>query len=346
MAVAVSGFAHALLLWLELPVTDRPTTTRAPAHAAIELVELPPAQPGTTEPPSPTHEPDPLPTEADPGSRPDGRWTRARIGGAGAAEASTRGDVAALPLQGLRGLGRAKSRDVVVDLSQVALARRKNAPPPPPEPDVDLSSIERNFEDDGNSAPTYRDSGGRFRAELRRDGTVDFGDTPVSYDRERGRVAMEGLAEWIKRAGGQDPYAASKGRLLNRTFDARLEMAKTARAEDIRRALSRLDAELRRIWNDEKTPPAGRRRLLFERWDECEEHDPLSPVGFGVRDEDHTDRRRRDAGYRARQRITRFIRQHLPRGSEHAYRPDELRSMNARRSSRERFDPYGPGGAG
>ena len=44
----------------------------------------------------------------------------------------------------------------------------------------------------------------------------------------------------------------------------------------------------------------------------------------------------------ARERIEKFIRRHAPKGSPEALSSPELRDMNERRLSTQRFDPYTP----
>jgi O-methyltransferase involved in polyketide biosynthesis len=47
------------------------------------------------------------------------------------------------------------------------------------------------------------------------------------------------------------------------------------------------------------------------------------------------------AARRAREQIVDFVREHLPEGSALAFTVGELRALDATRSSRQRFEPYG-----
>ena len=105
--------------------------------------------------------------------------------------------------------------------------------------------------------------------------------------------------------------------------------------------------------------------MLFELWDEADEDEtdvdePREPqtISFGAMTADldpdarppvaapadrlsaNADARRRSAGEQARRRIEAFIRTMAPRGSAHAFTNAELERLNARRRSRQRFDPY------
>lgn len=101
-----------------------------------------------------------------------------------------------------------------------------------------------------------------------------------------------------------------------------------------RTRLRALGGELRRIWSR----PIGaraRRRLLFELWGDC-----LEESEDGGAAQSAMDRKRAQVGMRARGLIVEFVTRELPRPSPSAYPPAELRSLNARRVSRARFEPY------
>jgi len=135
------------------------------------------------------------------------------------------------------------------------------------------------------------------------------------------------LTDWAMRHAGMDPYQHRKLSLLDRTRDERAGMAASAEREDLRDSVAILPRQLAAIWK-QPWPAAVRRRVLFERWDECAEHG-TTQVMAGAR--------------QARATIVAFIRHHLPAGSGDAYPAAELQALNSRRSSRQRFDPYRDG---
>jgi hypothetical protein len=126
------------------------------------------------------------------------------------------------------------------------------------------------------------------------------------------------------RAAGQDPYAARKLAFLDRTREERMRLAAAENTANLRDALAGKAAELERIW---RAPgdPAAQRRLLFTLWDECAETGSGEVVA---------------AARAVRATVVAFIRRRLPRGSTAGYGDEELAALNARRTSRERFDPY------
>ena len=69
--------------------------------------------------------------------------------------------------------------------------------------------------------------------------------------------------------------------------------------------------------------------MLFQLWDECEE--PRNELD---------DRPEAKAGQRVRGHIIRFVRERLPAGSPEAFGLEELRRLNASRSSTKSFAPY------
>ncbi len=124
-----------------------------------------------------------------------------------------------------------------------------------------------------------------------------------------------------ERARGHDLDRHAKQQFLDRTRDARADMAVAERARLSGEATYRLSDRLAAIWDDARRTAPERRALLFELWEECDEG---------------------DAGRAARASIVGFIRRRLPAGSADAYPPDEIERLNARRGSAARFAPYGP----
>ncbi|HEY5933604.1 MAG TPA: hypothetical protein VIU61_03185 [Kofleriaceae bacterium] len=124
-----------------------------------------------------------------------------------------------------------------------------------------------------------------------------------------------------KHAG--DPYASRKQKILDQTRDERVRIGTAYRADQLARSPELVRRNLVALWRT-TTDPAQRRTALFEIWDECGEGTDAAGV----------------AGDRARIMVIGWIRKHLPQGARGAYTASELDTLNARRTSRQRFVPY------
>lgn len=189
----------------------------------------------------------------------------------------------------------------------------------------------------------YRDPHGRFVATLRSDGRVDFRNKGGKATMKQ--IGMAGPGDLLMAASGSDPYARLKAKLLEATFEMRLNMAVGFQKKQLSKRLSRLEGELDKIWADPRRNLGARKELLFQRWDECDEPEEISGApaqipGFGIESSDLDDARH-DAARSARRLIERFVREHAPRGSDEAFTPAELSDMNRRRISNQAFKPYG-----
>jgi hypothetical protein len=190
----------------------------------------------------------------------------------------------------------------------------------------------------------YRDPGGRFVATLRSDGRVDFKNKAGKMSWTDNAIGDPSAL--IRMAAGEDPYARAKAELLKATFDLRLGMAVAFQKKQLDKRLDRLEGELSKIWTDERRDLAARKELLFQRWDECDEPDEAADEssaevpGFGIVENSELDQARHDAATGARTRIEKFIRKHAPTGSAEAFSASDLASMNKRRISKQKFDPY------
>ena len=207
----------------------------------------------------------------------------------------------------------------------------------------------------------YRDAKTGFTAEIRPDGSVRFRDAKGPKD---GNVRILGV-DVIKgekqpepkkpfrddivpygpygpapvlgtagfRMGGlKDALVKSrkykeKQRFLELTETLRNSMTAKARDRRTSVALVELSHQLLRIWRDKKLPLSIRKEKIFAQWDDCDE------PAKGTKSDRHP-------GARARRRIEKFVRVHAPAGSEGGFTAAELRDMNKRRKSRERFEPY------
>jgi hypothetical protein len=195
------------------------------------------------------------------------------------------------------------------------------------------SFVEAGFKPRSNGTMVYRAKGFPFKAILHPNGRIEFkGKVPLP-------ASMPGVSDALLHGNGEELYQAQKKKLLDDTFELRLGMAVAWTEARLEERLAALTRELFDVWIDGSRSRPARREILFERWDEC---DTLpAPKIDGFEPASRIDDVRRGAGRRARAKIEQFIRKHLPRSSEHAYTPEELARLNARRHSRARFDPYG-----
>jgi hypothetical protein len=176
---------------------------------------------------------------------------------------------------------------------------------------------------------THRTPAG-VEARVRPDGSIRFRDPPPAT------VGVQGLGiggtfdlnDLAFRAAGVDPYRTQKQRLADETREDRICLANEDRLDRKRIALGQLrqqlDAIVRRPEGDAQSWEE-RRRLVFELWDDCVEGGSEAERALA-------------AAFRAA--IIGYVRRELPQGSPHAFTPEELATLNRRRSTRERFDPY------
>ena len=136
------------------------------------------------------------------------------------------------------------------------------------------------------------------------------------------------VTDWIARkALGKakgDPYAARKRAALDATIDERAEMRRRHRNEQLEHAEDIATDQLRALWASSASL-ADKKEAMFELWDDCAETGDAPVVA---------------AAARARRVIVAFIALKLPPGSAGAFTDAELAALNARKSSRARFDPY------
>lgn len=128
----------------------------------------------------------------------------------------------------------------------------------------------------------------------------------------------------IMRAAGQDPYAARKLAMLDRTRAVREQMALAHQRKTLAASGTAMRAALARLATATLTDDARRDRL-FALWDSCLED--------GSDDE-------RAAGRAARAEVIGWIRAHAPAGSAAGFTAAQLAAYNARRASTAAFAPY------
>lgn len=202
----------------------------------------------------------------------------------------------------------------------------------------------------------YVDPYRRFTALFNPDGTVHFADRwrrPDNRNTQRGKfggppvglftpngMSVTGPAEWVMALQGIDRDARAKAELLARTREVRIAMAIQWGRELLATRYAALGGELEAIWGESAAPIAARRELLFERWDECDESFAVDAGEIPEEALSELDRTRIEIAEKARRTIEAFIRESLPKGTAKAYSDRELRELNARRRSRQRFTPY------
>jgi len=143
-------------------------------------------------------------------------------------------------------------------------------------------------------------------------------------DPSSGILGKFDLTNQLMRAVGQNPYRYEQHRLAEETREERICRMKAAQEQNEREALFRLSGQLATIWN-ETSPVDLKRNLLFSLWDECREESTDAGTVSAL-------------AYQAT--IESFIRKHLPAGSALAFTNTELASLNQRRTSSRKFDPY------
>ncbi|MBV1857403.1 MAG: hypothetical protein KUG77_03250, partial [Nannocystaceae bacterium] len=147
-------------------------------------------------------------------------------------------------------------------------------------------------------------------------------------------IEPDGRIEFRHRALGAFKYYALKTAIQKDTFALRLAMVRRWSRRKTKARLGALGGELRAAWS-KPIEAAARRRLLFELWDDCLERPEDSEQADSA-----LDRERTKVGVRARALILEFVARELPQSSGSAYSAAELRVLNGRRVSRERFEPY------
>lgn len=124
------------------------------------------------------------------------------------------------------------------------------------------------------------------------------------------------VSSYLMREAGIDPNAAQKSRLLDESRLERAERGAQYRSQQYASSGVQIQANLQRLWAS--TPNADERRAaLFALWDECDE----GPGESG------------EAGDRARAMVIGWIRSHI------SYTTAEVNALNARRTSKQRFEP-------
>lgn len=133
------------------------------------------------------------------------------------------------------------------------------------------------------------------------------------------------ITDAFMRSKGNDPYASKKLAFLDATRAERVQIGMRHKSEQLAQVTELMQRNLQRLWAT-VADPAERRAALFDLWDEVEETGSDELVA---------------AGLRARALLIGWIRAKLPAGSPAAYSDTELSALNARRTSKTAFAPYG-----
>jgi hypothetical protein len=323
-ALLASAAAHAIVIAIVAALARRtpravPRTAEPAPETAVE-VEVEAEQSGPAAPPGTRGGPD--------AARPSGRPKPSAAPGAPRRRTAARDEA---PAPGARPAPPGAQADQPGSPEGLDLSLRRD--PTAAEGGGDATRPRSLLAPPASPAPAHRSEGDVPRTEERPgfvarvdpDGTVHFHD---KLPRDANDAIM--------RLFGMDPYSYEKRRFADDTRAARERMKDAARAVAEVEALQRLPSVLERLWQDVRIPAAARRHTLFDLWDECLDPPPESDAG-GTTDPTLA------GAARMRALIREFIRSRLPPDGPDAFPPDELDELNRRRTSRERFDPYGQG---
>lgn len=235
-------------------------------------------------------------------------------------------------------------------------ASRPSGPEPPQGDSKGPASLGLTRTREGNYL--YVDPGKRFTVAINPDGGVRFGDRwgrDQHGQRMKGGgwalrqigpsgIGMGGPTEWLRALSEQELDAGAKTEFLNLTRELRIQLAVEFTRQLLRTRLGELERELQAISSDASMSLQGRKELLFNRWDECDERFALGQPGAEVPQEalSEIDRDRLAAADTARRTIEAFIRRQHARGSARGYTAAELQGLNKRRLSAQPFAPYNP----
>jgi hypothetical protein len=250
---------------------------------------------------------------------------------------------APLALHGLRERAGPPAPRASARVIDPAAAGERYGPETPTDDRQHATARDAGFRPNRRGELVYRDPLAPWTATLLPDGRVRFDDHlgPTLRTDEEGGIALPGLKELVPHARGFDFWQAHKRRLLKSTRELRLRMAVEFAERNLDRQLAQLYRDLLEVWQDAGEPAPARRERIFALWDECVEALEVDLGDFTDHEPSRIDALREEAGTRARARVVEFVRRHLPEGDAEAYTPGELHRLNARRKSRERFDPYG-----
>jgi hypothetical protein len=149
----------------------------------------------------------------------------------------------------------------------------------------------------------------------RRDGVAEPPERPVTLEDVHAEQRLEVSFKLRGRA-----WQAEREWFLRETAALRRELADQNLRRELVVAERALRAQAERIWCDGSRSAEQRRAALFELWDETSA-DELGALGRAV--------------------VLDYVRRNLPPHGRDAFPAEQLALLNARRSQRAPFDPYG-----
>lgn len=166
------------------------------------------------------------------------------------------------------------------------------------------SKSREGFRENRRKELVYDDPERRFRATVHPDGRMTFRDRGLSFRNQR----IMGLYDMILHAQGTELHQGQKRALLRETFEDRLAMRVDWSLDNLDQAERELWRELSIVWHDERLTLDERKRIILQRWAECDVDVDLSPL-HGV--SSPVDRQRRTVARRAQRAIEHFVRVHV-----------------------------------
>lgn len=154
---------------------------------------------------------------------------------------------------------------------------------------------------------SYKTEKETFRAHVNPDGSVKLEDKPENMDAQDRLMKRHGI----------DPYGRNKLAYLDRTRDQRVAIGKRYREQELKKSVVYMQGHIARLWQM-TSDVAKRKQGLFELWDEC--------IEVGTPEEV-------EGGEAARK----FVMAHIK--ATVRYTPDEVKKLNATRSSKQAFVP-------
>jgi hypothetical protein len=150
----------------------------------------------------------------------------------------------------------------------------------------------------------YRDPERRFRATLHPDGRLSFRNRGMNFRNQR----IMGVSDLVLMGQGAELHQSAKRALLRETYQDRLAMRVEWTLGNLEHAEQQLWHELKEIWYDESKSVQERKRIILQRWAECDVDVDLTPVGGTV---SLVDQERRKVARRAQRSIEHFVRLHV-----------------------------------
>jgi hypothetical protein len=162
---------------------------------------------------------------------------------------------------------------------------------------------------------------GRRKIDRQSDKPIPLATAPVM-------LGLSGTFGWTP------PSPRDATRFLDLTREQRLKQTVASQRRMLEKSSGEVSVRLAALLHDHSLSPARRRSIVFQLWDDAtcsalavDHDDPLAPE-------------RARAAKQARDRIERFVRQWLPRGSALGYSEAELARLNSSRCAPRAFRPY------